>query len=629
MKKFLKRTASVFLILSLLAGIMLPLASAAKSEEAKPASAQSETQSEKAAEKPAEKSAEKSSEKSAEKKSNEVEPISIEAQSALLIDMDTDQVLYEQAADETRYPASITKIMTALLTLEAIGRGELSLDTVVTAPQEAFEGLTKDSSTANIAPGEKMSVKDLLHCLLLASANEAANILAITVGGDIPSFVDLMNERAQELGMTNTHFANPHGLHNAEHYTTAKDIYKMAKQAMTHAPFRGIVSTGQYTTQATNMAEPRLLANTNALLTDVVYYGYTYRGTIGIKTGHTDEAGYCLVSASKQSGRTLLSVVLGAQNPKNDKGKVQLKQFSESSRLLDWGFTNFSSAKLLDADTYLEEVPLRFSLKSSHVVLQPARSVNILIPGEFDPERAELRLHLEHDTVSAPVEKGKVLGTVDVIYDGQKYDTVDMLAINDIPFSPAVAFISSINSFFGNILVQILLIIAAILIVIGLLKRFRDRIMEAKKRARQKRQEEKKRRAEERRKREEEALLLKQEKERKRQEELARKRQEDLERRRAEEERRHLEQQEKRRREEEKRLQREEEARRRRDEQDRRRRAERERRWHEEQDRMRRAEEERRRREDLERQRRSNYHYPPERPREYPRNPPRDYRDYP
>ena len=369
MKKTLIRAISFFLTLSLLTGLLIPFASAIEYEG--------------------------------------VESMTVDATAALLIDLDTDQVLYEQAADEQRYPASITKIMTALLTLEAIGRGELDLNTEITVDAAALADITEDSSTANLQAGEKITVKNLLYCLLLASANEAANVLAMAVSGDIPTFVELMNQRAQELGMAGTHFVNPHGLHNADHYSTARDIYRMSKQAMTHATFREIVSTGRYTVPATNLSKARSLLNTNGLLTSAKHYGYTMDGTIGIKTGSTGEAGYCLVAAVQKKGHTLVSVVLGAQNPTDSRGNVQRKQFTESKRLLNWGFTNFSDATLLDAETYLQELPVRFSSEASHVVVRPTRSVQVMVPRTYDPERLELRRRFHRDVASAPNEAGR------------------------------------------------------------------------------------------------------------------------------------------------------------------------------------------------------------------------------
>ena len=420
-----------------------------------------------------------------------VESITVDATAALLIDLDTDQVLYEQDADQQRYPASITKIMTALLTLEAVGRGELDLSTEVTVDAAALTDITDDSSTVYLKAGEVITVENLLYCLLVSSANEAANILAMTVAGDIPSFVDRMNQRAQELGMTGTHFANPHGLHDPDHYSTARDIYLMTKQAMTHSTFREIVSTAYYTVPATNLSDARDLINTNALLTSTKYPGYTYSGTIGVKTGSTGQAGFCLVAAAKKSGHTLVSVVLGAENPTDSSGKVQRKQFSESRKLLDWGFTNFSAATLLDADTYLKEVPVRFSPNSNHVVLQPTRSVKVLVPGEYDAERLELRLKLNSDVASAPISKGDVLGTVTVIYAGEEYASVDMAAVNDVSFSPFVAFVTSVNTVLGNIYVRLLLLVALVLVIIGFIRRFQEYTKEERRAKRQQRQQEK------------------------------------------------------------------------------------------------------------------------------------------
>ena len=451
-----------------------------------------------------------------------VPEITINAKSALLIDLDTEQILYEQDANETRYPASITKIMTCLLTLEAIGRGELSMDTVVTIPPEALADVTDDSSTAGLLAGEEVTVNDLLYCLMLASANEAANALAITVAGDIPTFVERMNQRAEELGMTGTHFVNPHGLHDDDHYTTAWDIYRMAKEAMTHAPFREIVSTGRYDTAATNMSEPRQLYNTNGLLARYKYPGYVYSGTIGIKTGSTGQAGYCLCAAAKKKGHTLVSVVLGADNPTDKWGNPSRNQFIESRKLLDWGFTSFSPATLLSNETYLQEIPVKNSFQATHVVLQPTESVKTLVPGEYDTDLLELRLHLEKEEPSAPINAGDVLGSVTVIYNGQDFGTVDMAAVSDVSYSPFLAFVSGVNIVLGNLYVRLALLVALILIVVGVTRRYLSEQHQIRKKARQERQAIR---------RQEEEAERRRDRERRRQEELERRWQEEQARR--------------------------------------------------------------------------------------------------
>lgn len=447
MKKTLIRGLSLLLTLALLTGLLSPLASAVEYDG--------------------------------------VESFTIDATAALLIDLDTEQVLYEYNADEQRYPASITKIMTALLTLEAVGRGELDLNTVVTVDPAALADITDDSSTAGLQAGEEITVRNLLYCLLLVSANEAANILAMTVAGDVPTFVERMNQRAQELGMSGTHFVNPHGLHNDDHYTTARDIFKMAKEAMTHAAFREIVSTGTYTVPATNLSQARTLYNTNALLTSALYPGYTYSGTIGIKTGSTGQAGYCVTAAVEHGGHTFVSVVLGAQNPTGNNGKPQRKQFSETARMLDWAFDNFSAATLLNEETYLQEIPVRFSSQATHVVLRPTQSVKAMVPGTYDPDRLELRLKLHSDVASAPIQGGDVLGTVTVIYAGREYGTVDMAAVTDVSFSPFMAFVTSVNTVLGNLYVRLLLLAALALFLVGLIRRYRERTREERKARRQ------------------------------------------------------------------------------------------------------------------------------------------------
>ncbi len=428
-----------------------------------------------------------------------VEPLTLEATAAVLIDMDSDQVLFEQNADEQRYPASITKVMTVLLVLEAISRGELSLDTVVTVSAAALDGLPADASHANprLVLGEQISVKDLLYCTMVRSANEGANALALTVAGDMASFVERMNQRAQELGMTGTHFANPNGLHDPNHYSTARDIYRVCKEAMGHSIFREIVGTGQYQVPATNLTAPRTLYTTNGLLARYSYPGYVYSGTIGIKTGNTGEAGHCLASAVTRKNHTLVAVVLGAGEDVNAAGQVTLrKHFSESIRLYDWGFDNFSAATLVDAEEWRKELPLRFSLQTAHVIVQPKESINVLIPGEYDPEKLELREDLG-EYAFAPISAGQVLGTLTAVYNGQEYGTVELAAVNGVELSPFLAFVDSVNSFFGNRFVQVLLIVSLFFLALGVVRRIRNNRRLIKQQERRRRLEHKRQQAEE------------------------------------------------------------------------------------------------------------------------------------
>ena len=190
-------------------------------------------------------------------------PPEIHCEAMLLVDANTGKAVYEKNAHERMYPASLTKIMTALLVLEAVDSGQLSLDQQVTATESAMEGLAADGSTAGIQAGEILTVDQLLQCMLIISANEACNILAEQVSGSVDAFVDAMNAKAEALGCEDTHFANASGLHNSQHYTTAWDLYRITAEAMKHEDFMRICDTARATIPATNLSGERNLYTTN------------------------------------------------------------------------------------------------------------------------------------------------------------------------------------------------------------------------------------------------------------------------------------------------------------------------------------------------------------------------------
>lgn len=390
-----------------------------------------------------------------------------EATAALLVDATYDEVLYEMNAHEKRYPASITKVMTALLALEAVDRGELALDDMITAPAGIHNGLSADGSTQNIKSGEEMSLLDLLYCVLLPSANEACNVIAYAVAGGIDEFVELMNQRAAELGMTDTHFANTHGLHDANHYTTAWDIWLMAKEAMKNETFQEIVGTAEHFVPATNVSEQRHFYNTNALLSNLKYRGYVYQPAIGIKTGSTGEAGYCLVSAAEMDGRTLYCVVLGAELVKQEDQSYKRMNFSESSRLLEWGFDNFSYRTILESSDPLEQVEVTLS-DTDHVLVRAEGSLSALLPNDLDVTQFTQKVELYSDSVEAPVAEGQVLGKVTLSHDGKDYGSLDLVALNDVERSDLLYYIDRTEKFFAQTWVKVA-IVAMILFIIVLI----------------------------------------------------------------------------------------------------------------------------------------------------------------
>lgn len=400
-------------------------------------------------------------------KSSIRDKMSVKAKAALLEDLDSDIVLYDQKADSKVYPASLTKVMTALLVLDAVKGGDLTMDTVITAGGSTWNDLEPDTSSANIKVGEKLTVQALLECLLIQSAGEAANVLAVGVSGSLDQFVKDMNKRAEELGCKHTHFVNTSGMHDPDHYSTCNDLYKIAKAAMQYEQFREIVSSLDCRIKKTNKSAARHYYNRNALLSNMRYSGYVYSNCIGIKTGFTDDAGYCLMAAAEQKGRTLLSIVMGCDNPVDKNGAISRLQFSESSRLLKWGFENFSEQTVLDSTFPAGDVRVTLSRETDHVAAVPEKTVTAELPNDISIDDFDITTNL-YETVAAPVSKGDILGTMTLSLDGVEYGTVNLVAANDVKVSPWLARKAAVQNLFSKLWVRILciLLLAGILYLV-------------------------------------------------------------------------------------------------------------------------------------------------------------------
>lgn len=384
----------------------------------------------------------------------------IDATAALLINPDTGMVLYEKNADEKRYPASTTKIMTALLVLE-----NANLDDTVTAEAVDFKNVTWDASNADIKEGETVSVKDLLYALMLPSANEAANMLARHVGGSLEDFVDMMNARAAELGCEGTHFMNANGLHNPEHYTTARDLMRITQAVMQDETFTNIVDTVQYRMAATNMhPEERIILTTNQLILSS-FQPWAYAYCKGIKTGRTSEAGNCFVSCAIKGKAKLYSVVLGCKEP--DDGTVA-KSFTETSRLFEWGFDSFVSSTLAKKGDSIAEIGIRLSTDTDKLVLTARRDLVASIPNGLKLEQMEKTATVP-ESVDAPVKAGDVLGSQTYSYDGVEYGTVELVALNDVEQSKVLYYADKLENFFKTPIFKIILVVMVIFIVLYIL----------------------------------------------------------------------------------------------------------------------------------------------------------------
>lgn len=331
----------------------------------------------------------------------------IKATSAVLVDSASGRILYEKEAKAKCYPASTTKIMTGLLALENLNLGD-----AVTASATAVD-VDRDGSNMGILEGEILTVEQLLYGLMVHSANDAANVLAEAVSGSLSAFVEKMNTRAAELGMENTHFANPHGYHDDNHYTSAYDLYLLAKVAMQNEVFAKIVGTPTYEIPPTNRyKETRSLSNNNALINPMKGRKYLYSAATGVKTGHTSKAGNCLVSSAEKNGSSFLCVVLNAPNENGTN-----YSFADTISLLDYGFQNFKTQTISDTEEILATKEVKWAAGNAQAVLTAKEPFTALLPADFEKASLEKTLTVE-EGIKAPLAEGETVGKITYTYDG-------------------------------------------------------------------------------------------------------------------------------------------------------------------------------------------------------------------
>lgn len=382
-----------------------------------------------------------------------LEEPSLECAYCVLLETNTGTVLYSRGAEMRAYPASLTKMMTVLLAVEAtenqtvLPNGDTAaLSNLVTAQPGFNFDMIADGSTADILQGETMTLEELLYCAMLSSANEACNVIAMYIGGNVNTFVEMMNQRAAQLGCTDTHFANTHGLPNEEHYTTALDLSLIARECVQHSVFRELCSTRTHTLKPTNLSAERQLYNTNALINANDHYpgNYLYEGAAGIKTGFTSAAGYCLAALATREGvanEQLLSIVLKAP-AYDDNGDGIIDRycnFSDSAKLFDWGFDNWGYREVLKSTDIITEVPVSMGDGADRVSVRPSSSIVRLLPNDED-----LSLYQKIPTITAtangkeleaPIIAGQVLGEIAIVKDGVTVGTSALVASSDVALS--------------------------------------------------------------------------------------------------------------------------------------------------------------------------------------------------
>lgn len=399
------------------------------------------------------------------------EDLNLFCTNAVLLDASHNELLYDMKANERAYPASLTKVMTALLVMEAIAYGRLSPGTVVTVSQTAVENIPPAYVIGSFKPGEEITIEQLLYCMLLESDCDASNILGEAVDGTVEDFVAHMNRRAGELDCQGTHFTNTYGLHNENHYSTAYDLALMMQAALEYDLFRTIIKTASYTVPATNLTKERFFYNKNALISNMYYSGYVYDKCIGGKTGTTDDAGRCLVAAAEDGDQLLISVVLGS-GPMPVPGDSELRQgqFRESRRLLEYGFDNFHRVTITRDSEPVTTVKVTMSRQADEVNLKPQGSITRTLPKSMNLDDIETRITRFADEVEAPVKAGDVLGLMTLSYNGEVYGELDLVAVTSVERSELLYKKEQFFNFFQNTGVKLILAAAGILSAAVLLR---------------------------------------------------------------------------------------------------------------------------------------------------------------
>ncbi len=398
------------------------------------------------------------------------------ADAAIVIDADTGEVLFTKNASARMYPASTTKIMTLLLALET----GWDLDTVVTIPPEA-QNIAADSSIVPVYAGETMTFRDLLYGMMLRSGNDAANAVAVLVSGSVPAFVERMNARAAELGCTDTHFANAHGYHDDNHYTTAQDMARIAQAGMQNETFRQIVSTYAYTLNISGRGEVPITNGNLMINPDGAYYD---EDCIGIKTGFHSRAGYCFIGAAARDGVSLITVALGCEQREYT--------WTDTSRLFDFGFscyTGYSVGQMFELAGD-EIAAIRVSNAAEDDEMGGLLTLEITNISDSEYERmvrtgdevgldAALADFVARSSVvpvsdlAAPVVEGEIIGSFSyTALDGEEI-TATVIAGRSVEEQPEPTTVYDVFPFlrvFDSTLVKLLAIVLALLVLVLILR---------------------------------------------------------------------------------------------------------------------------------------------------------------
>lgn len=349
--------------------------------------------------------------------------VSLNSEAAILVEVSTGRIIYEKNSTKQMYPASTTKILTAILVIE-----NCDLTEIVTVRESALSNIPSGYVTCNLQVGEELSVNDLLYALMIPSANDAAYVLAEHVAGSVNAFSTMMNDKARELGCTGTHFVNPNGIHDDSHYSTAYDLYIIANYAMKNEVFRKIVATTEYILPATNKYpnEDRVLQTTNELLNENSK-NYYYKNAIGIKTGYTSKAGNCLVAGASRDGLEFIAVVLNGGTTSSGLNS----RYVDAKTLFEYAYDNFTLTKIIEKDSIVDTIEIENGTKETkNLDLIIDESITVINNKSIDINSVIPEISLR-ENLDAPISAGEIIGTIKYKVDDIEY-SANLLAKNDV-----------------------------------------------------------------------------------------------------------------------------------------------------------------------------------------------------
>lgn len=362
---------------------------------------------------------------------------------AYLYNFENDQVLFEYDADERVYPASTVKIMTGIVAFETF---EGRLDSKITVTAAMLSEVS--GNKIGFYEGEVVTVEQMLNCMLINSANDAAIILAHACAGDTETFVNMMNDKAVEIGAYSTYYTNPTGMHSSAMVTTARDTAAIAKYAYGIPGFIEITSTPKYVMEETNRCDFRNIYNRNCMISKYYSVDYFYKGAVGMNAGATLQGGYalCAVAEDAEDNLTYLAVVLGAEGDDET-----YYNYINAERMLDWAFMSYGYEKVLTTSQMICEIDVNLSSTLDYVTLVPEREISVYLPASVDLKKdIRYSYNTYEDTLDAPVEAGQEAGTITVIYGDEILGSCALITTSSITRSEFLYFLDRVGDFTGS-----------------------------------------------------------------------------------------------------------------------------------------------------------------------------------